>query len=87
MSLLWLLVGVALGLLNTATQWWTVNRLHPDTPGRAVGLTIGGAALRWVLVVALLIVALRQGVQPTLLVFGGLWLGRWVLLGWIELEA
>jgi len=73
----WLLTGGAIGILNFMTRCWTVARLHPSAPRRAVAWTVGGALLRWGLASSLLIVALRQGVWPALLAFAGLWLARW----------
>jgi len=73
----WLLTGGALGILNFVTQRWTVARLHPSAPRRAVAWAVGGALLRWALTAGLLFVALRQGAWPALLAFAGLWLARW----------
>jgi hypothetical protein len=75
MSASWLLTGGAVGLLNALTVWWTVNRLRPGLPrSHALAWTLGGAALRWGFVAALLIAALQRGTGPALLAFGGLWL-------------
>jgi len=85
MALLWLLAGGAIGLANGWLLWQGVARLRPDASARAVAGMVGGAALRWALVTALLVVALRQGVVSGVLAFAGLWLVRWGLIGWWSL--
>ncbi len=73
----WLFTGGVVGVLNGMTLWWTVARLRPDTPRRAVAWALGGAILRWGLAGGLLISALQRGIVPGLLAFAGLWLARW----------
>jgi hypothetical protein len=73
----WLIAGGAIGVLNGLGLRWTVARLRPEAPGRAVAWALGGAMLRWGLAASLLIAALRHGVVPALLAFAGLWLARW----------
>jgi hypothetical protein len=73
----WLLTGGSIGMVNTLSLQWTVARLHPDAPRRAVTWTVMGALLRWGLAAALLIAALQHGVASTLVAFSGLWLVRW----------
>ena len=82
MNVLWLMLGLALGGLNAWTQRWTVARLRPSAPRRALTWTIGGAVLRWGLVACLLGAALGQGLAAALLVCVGLALARWSSLYW-----
>ena len=84
MILLWFLAGVLLSGLSLIGQVWTVNRLDPYSQPPWVWLWLVAAPiLRWVLVVGLLVIALRQGVEAGLLTFLGLWLGRSGGLAWI----
>jgi hypothetical protein len=76
-SVSWLVTGGTIGVLNGLSLRWTVARLRPDAPRRAVALAMAGTLLRRSLVAGLLIAALRRGVTPGLLAFGGLWLARW----------
>ncbi len=74
-------------MANALTLRWTVARLHPNTPHRAVAWTTGGLILRWSLVAGLLIVALQNGIAPALLAFAGLWLTRWSTVWWLHRRA
>jgi len=76
----WLCAGVALGFFNIMTQWWTVQRLHPEAPHYALVLMMGGMMLRWLLAAGLFITALQGGLFPLLMAFAGLWLARWGML-------
>lgn len=78
----WLAVGCVLGMFNVTTQHWTVNRLQPQFPGRAIIWTVGGMFLRWLLVAGVLALALNYGLVSALLVVGGIWLARWIMLVW-----
>jgi hypothetical protein len=64
-------------VLNSLTLWWTVARLRPNAPHRAVAWAVGSALLRWGLAAGLMMTALQRGVLPGLLAFTGLWLARW----------
>lgn len=80
MSLLWLLGGVLVGLLNALVMAATVNRLTPAAKG--LYWITGGMAARWAFVAVFLIAALRQGAGAGLLAFAGLWLARWAAIAW-----
>ncbi|HUX77325.1 MAG TPA: hypothetical protein VMY40_11860 [Anaerolineae bacterium] len=82
MVALWMLAGGAIGTLSGLTARWTVARLGPTAPGRAVSWTVAGAMVRWSLAAGLLIAALQRGIAPTLLAFAGLWLARWGIVYW-----
>lgn len=82
MSMSWFVLGAALGRLNAWTQWWTVARLRPDAPRRAVAWILGGAVLRWALSAGLLIAALGHGLVSGLLACAGLGLACWSLVCW-----
>jgi hypothetical protein len=84
MFILWPLTGGIVGMANALTLRWTVARLHPDMPRRAVAWTIGGLILRWILVAGLLIAALQYGIASALLAFTGLWLTRWGTVWWLN---
>lgn len=77
MILVWLVVGGAVAVLSGLSIRWTVERIEPEAPAQALAWVLGGAALRWGLIVLVLILALRQGILMGLTAFLGLWLGRW----------
>lgn len=81
---LWLAAGALVGVLNAFNRWWTVARTHHDREDRAVSMVLGGMMVRLLVVAALLIAALRVGIVPGLLAFGGMWLARWGALIWIH---
>ncbi|MEA3345876.1 MAG: hypothetical protein U9Q78_06500 [Chloroflexota bacterium] len=83
MAAFWLLIGLAIGLLNMLTLCWTVARLDPGAPSTAVALVLAGAILRWGLAAGLLIAALQRGIGPGLLAFAGLWLARSGVVWWL----
>ena len=79
----WLFIGGTVGVWNGLTLWWTVIRMRPGAPRRAVAWAFWGAMLRLSLAAGLLIAALQQGIVPALLVFSGLWLARWAMACWL----
>jgi hypothetical protein len=83
----WLFTGGSVGLLNGLSLRWTVARLRPAVPGRAVVWALGGALLRWGLAAVLLVIALQDGVMPGLLAFAGLRLARWGIVCWLNSHA
>jgi hypothetical protein len=86
MTVLWLFIGGAIGVLNVTTMWWTVARLQPDARHQALAWVLGGATLRWTIAAGLLCLALRTGAGPALLAVVGLWLGRWGTIRWLRLN-
>lgn len=82
MSLLWLLAGAALGLLNALTMAATVRGLVPTAAPYPLCRVLGGMTVRWVWTAALLIVALRQSAGAGLAAFAGLWIARWAAIAW-----
>ncbi len=70
-------------MLNVLTLRWTMARLRPGAPRRAVAWILGGALLRWSLAVGLLVAALQRGIVLGLMAFAGLWLARWGMVCWI----
>lgn len=82
MSLLWLLLGVALGLLNALTMAATVRGLAPTAAIYPLRRVFGGMAARWLWTAILLIVALRQSAGAGLAAFAGLWIARWAAIAW-----
>jgi hypothetical protein len=84
---LWLLAGFLVGMLNVAAIARTVGQLRPDGNVRALFTVVGGFALRLLLSMFVLVVALRQSVVAGLLAFTGIWLGRWTALFWTNTSA
>jgi hypothetical protein len=86
MTVLWLIVGAALGVLSVTTMWWTVARLRPDARPQALVWVLGGAVLRWAVTAGLLFMAVRTGGGAGPLTVVGLWLGRWGTVRWLRLN-
>lgn len=80
----WLAAGLAIGLLQVLTQWWTVNRVRPGNHAAVLRWTVLGALVRWVVTAAVLLLALSYSLSAGLLAFGGWWLGRWPLIIWLS---
>lgn len=80
MNLLWFALGALWGVLGTLALRWSVARVQPESPGRALPLVVGGSLLRLGLVALLLLAALRQGIVPALLLLVGMLLTRSILL-------
>ena len=78
---MWVLAGMAVGLLNGLFLCWTVARVRPHAAGNVVSL-LGGFLMRLGLAGGLLLLAIRSGVGAALLAFAGLWLARWVVIWW-----
>lgn len=83
MIALWLWAGGAVGALNALTLWWTVAYLRPESVGRALASTWGGALIRWAAASGVLAVALQHGIAPGIVTFVGLWLARWGMIRWL----
>jgi len=79
-SWLWLPAGFMVAVLNVALVAGMVGKLHPGGEGRALSSFISGFALRLVLALLVLMMALQQSAAAGLLAFAGLWLGRWTVL-------
>ncbi|MGC9394739.1 MAG: ATP synthase subunit I [Anaerolineae bacterium] len=88
---LWLLGGFLVGLLNVALVAGTVSRLQHNgnvrPPKAALSTTLRGFALRLILSMLVLVVALRHSVAAGLFTFAGIWLGRWMVLLWTPAPA
>ena len=82
--MVWLTAGALVGILNARARWWTVAHAGFTQADRALSLALGGMFIRLVLVTALLALALRDGLVPGLLAFGGMWLARWGSVVWIH---
>ena len=83
---LWLLAGLLVGGLNVALVAGTVSRLEHNgnvrPPKAALSTTLRGFALRLILSMLVLVVALQYSVAAGLFAFAGIWLGRWTVLLW-----
>lgn len=78
--MMWLLIGIATGILNGLMLRWTVGRLRPETSLVGVPLVAFGFLLRMGLATALLVLASQRGMTTCLLSFAGLWLARWATI-------
>lgn len=77
-GLLWFLAGVVVGLVQALTLLWTVDSLHPERPWHATVLVLLGTLLRAAVVVAVVIMAIRQSLTLGLLAFAGFVVSRTV---------
>ncbi len=84
MNLLFLFTGLVTGAVMLFTQIWTVNRMRPETAVSATAWMLVGILGRLILVAALFMAALRQGILPGLLAGTGLLVSRWAILVWLE---
>jgi len=72
------------GLLLFVSQWWTIRRIEPGSPYRALGWLYGGFIGRFALVTLFLSLTLQNGVLSALVAFIGLLVSRWALLVWVD---
>ncbi len=81
---LWFLAGLGLGLALTGSQHWTVNRLQPPAVTTTFIYIVTGLMLRLLLAGSFFLLALPHGLGPLLSALLGMWVMRWVYLGWME---
>jgi hypothetical protein len=74
----WLLAGAGVGLFNMLLLVKSVRMMKPEMPSGSVGLVVMGFVIRYVLSLAMLVVAVLRGVGPLLAVGLGLWMARWL---------
>jgi hypothetical protein len=67
--ILWALIGAGLSFLVLATQHWSVMRIDPHKPNISKWLVIGGAFIRWLIIVTFLVLALHNSVTAMLITF------------------
>lgn len=80
---MWLLLGVAVGVLNGALIVRWANCIGPGRDAPALGPLFFGYPLRLGLAALALLMGLRAGIVPALWVFAGLWLARWGVVFWV----
>ena len=80
----YLLLGIAAGLLCMAHRLGTVNRLVPGRESPSRWLWLPGVGLRLTGLAALLLFALWEGTAAGLGLFIGVFIGRWLGLGWLH---
>lgn len=78
----WFVAGIAVGLIQVLTQWWSISHLQPGSGLAGIGWMMAGVVGRLAITAVLLLVALSASVSAGLLTFAGWWLGRWPLLLW-----
>lgn len=82
MILVWLAVGILIGLANALTMSVAVWRLSANASGRGLGWLMAGMLGRWTWTAALLAVAFWRGMAEGLLALTGFWAARWVAIVW-----
>ncbi len=78
--LTWAGTGILLALILLKTQAWAVERITPQYPKLSVALVVGGAIIRWLLIGAVFIMALRQSIGALLMVFAAMLVTRTLFL-------
>lgn len=81
------LIALAVGGLCAFSQRLTVYQISPDSPQLALFLVMGGALLRWVLLLLVLFLAFRQHFLSGLWALAGIGVGRWSVLIWESLRV
>ncbi len=81
---LWLVLGLYVGLLSQLTLLWTGLTIRPSAPRRALLWVAVGAYMRWAYAAALIILALQQDVVFALMSVVGLYLSRWGFLWYLR---
>jgi hypothetical protein len=82
MTLGWLVLGALVGGVHGWTQHQTVARLRPEVIVRGVALVVLGAVVRWLLTAGLLLLAVLQSIEASLLALAGMTVVRWTLVLW-----
>ena len=81
MTIFWLGTGIMLGLLNTFSQWWIIQRLDPEQdPSRSALRVVSSSILRLILSGAALLLAVQQNILSGLILLAGLLSARWTVL-------
>ena len=88
---LWLFAGLLVGALNVAAIAGSVGRLLRNGKVRPPVVTLStmlsGFALRLLLSMLVLAIALRYSAAAGLFAFAGIWLGRWPVLFWVKAKV
>jgi len=81
MVLIWLVIGIMLGLLNTYSQWRVIQRLNPGQNQRAsLQFVIGSSGLRLFLTGIIILTAVLQDITFGLILLFGMIISRWAHL-------
>lgn len=81
MNSIWLAAGVILGLLNTGSQWWIIQKINPEQDRIiAMILVLGSGTIRIALTAAVILLALLQGLLPGIMFLAGQTATRWFSL-------
>lgn len=78
--IIWILIGAITAYAFLKMQSSSVRWITPEKPKMSVGLVVGGAFLRWILVFFLLALALRQSIMAALVLFATFMTVRLILL-------
>ena len=68
-AILWIVIGVSTAILYLKSQQWTVTRLDPFKASHSLRLIIGGAILRWILILTVFYASISHSFQALLIVF------------------
>lgn len=77
---LWTLIGVVMAFLVLKFQWWTAFAIRPDKPNKSKRLAIGGAIIRWLLIIFVFITAAKISITGLFTVFISFMVSRLVIL-------
>lgn len=68
-GLFWALIGAITALIYLKFQQWSVDRINPQNKSWSIKLIIGGAVLRWLLIIAVLILSISHSYRSMFIVF------------------
>lgn len=77
---LWALAGCSLALIIYKTQAWSVAQINPQQLQRSKSLIMGGAFLRWALIVLVMASALSQSFTAVAILLAAFTLTRFALV-------
>ena len=80
----WFLAGGAVEVLNSAIRHGSVGRLGLQKRGRTIFRLVIGFMLRLVLTALVLVLAFRHDPASGLAALIGYWIGRWVVIWWLQ---
>lgn len=87
-SLIWFVIGIITALIYLLSLQWSVRIIQPDNEKNSMRLIIGGAILRWILIIVVLISSLSFSTLAAIIVFCTFMILRLIFLikwqGWLR---
>jgi len=81
MNLFWIGAGCLLGIFNTCTQWWIVQRINPyHGSASPVRLALSSSVIRMILTGVIFLIAFQQNLQYGISLITSLVITKWLSL-------